>query len=250
MQAFDGSKVPLPLGAQDLHLWLSASEAVASTDHFKRSILSHYAPVAPTDWCFTPGEHGKPMLVGSPRPLAFNLSDSADWLACAVTSGTAVGIDLEYCDPGRDVMKLARRFFRSAEIAALEACTREHRTARFYDYWTLKEARVKAHGAALGLELENSGFDLRLPAGEEAEGGLMCIAQDPPHDALAHSCLLEPIPDYRLATCWLRSGDFPPRVRLYELQASGAENSRDVSKTLRAISGPINRHHTGIRDSC
>ena len=243
-------EIPSPLGARDLHLWLCASAAISSTDHFKRSVLSHYAPLAPTAWRFTRGEHGKPVLVDPPRPLAFNLSDSVDWLVCAVTAGTPVGVDIEYCDPERDVMKLARRFFRSAEIAALEALTREQQLARFYDYWTLKEARVKAHGVALGLELERSGFQLDLAPGEQAGGGLMRIAQDPLHDAMAHACLLEPIAHYRLATCWLRPDDFPPRVQLYELQASGGMNSHDLSRALRATSGPINPHSTGFRESC
>jgi phosphopantetheine--protein transferase-like protein len=190
------------------------------------------------------------MLVDSPTPLAFNLSDSADWLVCAVTAGTAVGVDIEYCDPEREVMKLARRFFRSTEIAVLEALSREQQLARFYDYWTLKEARVKAHGVALGLELERSGFQLDLSPGEQAGERLMRIAQDPPHDALAHACLLEPITHYRVATCWLRPNDFPPRVQLYELQAAGGVSCHDLSRVLRATSGPINTHRTGIGESC
>ena len=243
-------EVPSSLGTRDMHLWLCASAAMPSTDHFKRRVLSHYAPLAPAAWRFARGEHGKPMLVDSPRPLEFNLSDSSDWLVCAVTAGTAVGVDIEYCDPERDVMKLARRFFRSAEIAALEAMTGRQQLARFYDYWTLKEARVKAHGVALGLELERSGFQLDLAPGAQASGGLMRITQEPLHDALAHACLLEPIAHYRLATCWLRPDDFPPRVQLYELQASGGVNNRDLSSALHATSGPINTHSTGFRESC
>jgi len=117
---------------------------VAGSDQFQREVLSRYANVAPADWRFSRGEHGKPGLLDSPRPLDFNLSHSGDWLACAITAGTAVGLDIEYCDPDRDVLKLARRFFQTHEIAALQACNREEQTARFYDYWTLKEARERS----------------------------------------------------------------------------------------------------------
>jgi hypothetical protein len=136
----------LTLGVQELHLWLHPIHAIASSDQFKREVLSRYAPMAPADWCFVQGENGKPWLENPPRPLDFNLSHSGDWLVCAVTAGSAVGVDLEVCEPQRDVMKLARRFFRAPEIAALQACPLEQQLERFYDYWTLKEARIKCRG--------------------------------------------------------------------------------------------------------
>jgi hypothetical protein len=36
---------------------------VANSDQFKRQLLSRYADVAPPEWRFSPGEHGKPALL-------------------------------------------------------------------------------------------------------------------------------------------------------------------------------------------
>lgn len=199
--------------------------------------MSRYAPVAPADWHFSRGEHGKPALLDSPRPLDFNLSHSGDWLACVVTAGTAVGLDIEYCDPDRNVLKLARRFFQAPEIAVLQACSKVEKTARFYDYWTLKEAGIKASGAALGLELPFSGFKLDFPAG--AAGGVTGlgeIREDPDDLATqAYYCLLDPVVGYRLAICWLPPAAVLPRLRMFELRGAD-QPAKERSQPLRAAS--------------
>jgi phosphopantetheinyl transferase len=251
-RAFSVSKALTPLGDQELHLWLCCSHAIASSDQFKREVLSHYAPVAPADWSFELGEKGKPRLENAPCPLDFNLSHSGDWLACAVTAGTAVGVDLECCAPRRDVMKLARRFFRAAEIAALQACPLEQQLELFYDYWTLKEARVKCRGAALGQELEATGFQLGGATAQADESGLMRIAQDPPdNDPGAHYCLLQPLPDYRLATCWLLpKGVSDPSLHMYQLHGHEGGSSAPLPERLLAVSAPITAFDTGRSKSC
>jgi phosphopantetheinyl transferase len=251
-RAFSVSKALTPLGDQELHLWLCCSHAIASSDQFKREVLSHYAPVAPADWSFELGEKGKPRLENAPCPLDFNLSHSGDWLACAVTAGTAVGVDLECCAPRRDVMKLARRFFRAAEIAALQACPLEQQLELFYDYWTLKEARVKCRGAALGQELEATGFQLGGATAQADESGLMRIAQDPPdNDPGAHYCLLQPLPGYRLATCWLVPQHVSiPSLHMYQLHGHEGGNSAPLAERLLAVSAPITAFDTGRPKSC
>ena len=250
VRAFSVSEASIPLGPQDLHLWFGSRKVVGDSDQFKRAVLSRYAVVAPADWRFVTGANGKPALAESPRPLDFNLSDSGAWLACAVTAGTAVGLDLEYCDSGRDVMKLARRFFCASEIAALEACSQEQdAVARFYDYWTLKEARVKAAGGALGRELEHTGFRLRCPAPRPGASSVACIKEDPPcDDTGAHYCLLEPLPGYRLATCWLRPGNVEPHLRLFGLPVAQALPA--TTQGIRACSAPLVCVNTDGRVSC
>ena len=99
------------LGAQDIHVWLSDRDEFSGSSAFLRRILSQYADVCEADWEFVRGEHGKPMLVGAPKNLDFNLSHSGERLACAITAGSPVGVDLEQCKQGRDVMRVARRFF-------------------------------------------------------------------------------------------------------------------------------------------
>ena len=199
-------------------------------------MLSRYASVAPANWRFALGEHGKPALMDSPRPLDFNVSHSGDWLACAVTAGTAVGLDVECCDAGRDVMKLARRFFQAGEIAVLEACSEVEQTARFYAYWTLKEARIKAQGEALGRGLESCGFALDFPPGAGVITGLGDIREDPEDPtSRAYYCLLDPAETYRLAVCWLRPAGVLPCLRMFELDSAGRD-AREFSQPLRAAS--------------
>jgi len=213
-----GAAQPLPLSSQELHIWLCPRDGVTDSDGFRRDILSRYAPLAPSEWRFTTGPRGKPSIANAPRPLAFNLSDSREWRACAVTAGGPVGVDIEYCDPGREVLRLARRYFHPREASSLEAVQEPERSGRFYDYWTLKEARVKSLGAALAPALATPGFDLLPPDGGEP-GRIAELVTGP--GTPPFYCLLDPLPDYRLAACWLCEAGIRPRLRLFHRQRAG-----------------------------
>lgn len=203
----------LPLDGGDVHLWLCLRRA-ASSDTFKRHVLSNYAAVAPCDWRFTVNGNGKPEIVNAPLPLQFNLSDSGDWLVCAVTAGAAVGVDLEYCDLKRDVLKLARRCFSSAELADLQACGEFEQYQRFYDYWTLKEASIKSRGGSLGRELETTAFALASPGASSSAVEAVIQAVPANHD---YCCLLNPVPGYRLAVCKSGGAKLQPCLRLFNV---------------------------------
>lgn len=225
------SDLSIHLGAQDVHLWLGHRDAAADSDTFRRAVLSRYAPISASDWQFTAGDHGKPLLVGSPRPLSFNTSHSRDWLALAVAAGTPLGIDLEYCDPRRQVLKLARRCFSAPEVAGLRDCAPGECIQRFYDYWTLKEAGIKARGSSLAMELESTGFDLDFPL--RGEPGRI-VPNSPPGATGDYFCLLDPLADYRLALCCRLQGISPPGLRLRELLPGGG--ARPLPLVLRAVS--------------
>ncbi len=225
------SEQRLCLGERDVDIWLCSRERVASSDEFKRSVLSRYAPVRPADWQFAIGEQGKPCLVDAAHPLDFNLSHSGDWLACAVTAGAPVGVDIEACKPKRDVMTLARRFFREEEVASLESCDSAAQREQFYDFWTLKESAVKARGGVLVSGLDTRGFALTHKSGAALEP---ChIALTTPDEAVtAQYCLLDPFPGYRLAICWLPNAPLQPQLRAFELCESGV--CRTLNLPLRA----------------
>jgi len=221
--------------AGELHLWLCHREIAADTNDFLRRVLLRYAGVDPGQLSLRRGPQGKPALAAPMLRLDFNLSHSGDWLALVVSDGTAVGIDLEYCDAGRDVLKLARRFFCTAELADLEACSGAERNSRFYDYWTLKEACIKATGGSLGRELEATGFTVRYPAlaaGRAAPGCIVPLA--PVTAGPAWYCLLQPLADYRLAVCGLALRDFSLGLRSFELRAGNVAIARPLA--LRAVS--------------
>ena len=213
---------PAPLPESEVHIWLSARSAALSSAAFLRQLLSLYAGLAPQELAFEYGEYGKPSLTNGPRNLQFNLSHGGEWIACAVADEMQVGLDLECCEHERDPMKLARRFYSREEQAALAALDCDSRRLMFYDLWTLKEARIKAGGGALGRELESTGFRVDLSPGKST--GRIAEIPTPDTDA-AFCCLLQALPGYALALCALSPPVTPPRMHLYQLHASGEKQS-------------------------
>lgn len=125
-----------------------------------RTTLSRYAPVAPADWHFIANAHGRPEIVDRPAgvpDLRFNLSHTDGLIACAVTIGREVGIDVEHV--GRRLTQdVAARFFAPAEVAHLQSLPADQQEREFFDYWTMKEAYIKARGFGLALPLGDFAF--------------------------------------------------------------------------------------------
>ena len=127
-----------------------------------RTMLSRYAPVAPADWRFVTNAHGRPEILDRPPgapDLRFNLSHTDGLVACAVTVGREVGIDVEYVDR-RLTHDVAGRFFAPREVSDLRALPVDDQARVFFDYWTLKEAYIKARGFGLALPLGDFAFCL------------------------------------------------------------------------------------------
>jgi 4'-phosphopantetheinyl transferase len=132
-----------------------------------RVTLSLYADVAPSDWRFAPNAHGRPEIVEPAdvvsRSLRFNLSNTEGLQACIVGRERALGVDVEWTERRAEAFEIADRFFSSAEVAELRACPEHARSERFYYYWTLKEAYIKARGAGLSIPLDRFSFSLGAP---------------------------------------------------------------------------------------
>src|SRR5205823_2000983 len=104
---------------------------------------------------FQYGPQGKPGLENPLFPgLHFNVSHSGDRALLAFAIGREVGIDVEYVRENLDFVALSERFFSKAEHAALLALPPEHRGSLFYEYWTCKEACLKADGRGLRAPLD------------------------------------------------------------------------------------------------
>ena len=125
-----------------------------------RSLAARYLGVDPAACRFEADRYGRPSLAHpAGAAFAFNLSHTAGLVACAIARGGEIGVDVE--DTTRDAHgDLPRRFFSTAEADALEALPAGERQARFYEYWTLKEAYIKARGMGLSLPLD--GFSMLL----------------------------------------------------------------------------------------
>jgi 4'-phosphopantetheinyl transferase len=130
-----------------------------------RTTLSHYHPaIDPQDWRFSTNAFGRPEVSGptcEPR-LRFNLSHTDGLIACAVVIGREVGIDVENVARRQlDGEDIADQVFSATELAELRALPLSAQPDRFFDYWTLKEAYIKARGLGLQLPLDQFSFHLR-----------------------------------------------------------------------------------------
>ena len=140
------------------------------------AVLSHAMRIAPATWRFRNTPHGRPEVLepSVQAPLRFNLSHTRRSVACAVTFDREIGIDIEDETRGAP-LDVAERYFAPAELAALRGLETREREERFFVYWTLKEAYIKARGRGLSLPLDDFAFDLTDPS-------KIAIAFSPAHD--------------------------------------------------------------------
>lgn len=171
-----------------------------------RTTLSRYIALPPSTWRFRPGPHGRPLIVNPEgQALCFNLAHTRGLIACAVTRDAELGVDVEYTLRDTPKIEVANRFFADAEYRNLHALPTDRQSDRFFDYWTLKEAYIKARGLGLACPLGRFAFRLR-------EGEKIILTIDP---GLAdgggrwHCRLGRPSTHHRLALC--STSAEPPR---------------------------------------
>lgn len=177
-----------------------------------RTTLSRYTHVAPEDWRFVNNAHGRPELLDRPKgvpDLRFNISHTDGLIACAVTIGREVGVDVEHI--GRRLSHdVAGRHFAPTEVNDLRHLPENDQSKAFFDYWTLKESYIKARGFGLALPLGDFAFKLNPPnpptiAFEPA------LEDDPETWQFVQEW---PTPQHRLALAVRREGpDLPVRIR-------------------------------------
>jgi len=145
-------------------VWLARREALPEPGNSRtllRETLSRYAPVAPEDWRFRTGEHGKPEIAQPAQArLRFNLSHSDRLVACAVTLDHDIGVDVENTARACEPLELGERVFTDEENRALRALTGRARQRRFFELWTLKEAWLKARGSGFALDPRCVSFEI------------------------------------------------------------------------------------------
>lgn len=127
---------------------------------FLRRVLSQYAPIAAEHWQFDHNVYGKPAIANAGYDwLQFNLSHTQGLAACAVARGRAVGIDVEQINRSCDLPGLCQYVLTPIEATdVLSAHSPNEQTERFFTYWTLKEAYIKARGMGLSLPLQQFAF--------------------------------------------------------------------------------------------
>jgi len=95
--------------------------------------------------------------------LQFNLSHTDGLVACVVGKSCEIGVDVENIWRDLDPAAIAPTVFSPMEVARLITSPPEERRGRFFSYWTLKEAYIKARGMGLSIPLDAFWFDLDGP---------------------------------------------------------------------------------------
>jgi 4'-phosphopantetheinyl transferase len=145
-----------------------------------RTLLGLYLQLDARTLAFTIGTHGKPDLAapaGRPRrpvTLFFNLSHSGTTALYAVSSTTAVGVDVELLDRPRDTIALAARVFGPIEAERLAELGKASSQREFLRLWVRHEAELKCLG--VGLRGAESAKRARRPWIGELELGACTAA--------------------------------------------------------------------------
>jgi 4'-phosphopantetheinyl transferase len=129
-----------------------------------RTVLSRHADVDPRDWRFGASANGRPFVAAPKMKFDFNLAHTAGVIVCLIAAVEAVGVDVETMTRRTDLEEVAAHFFSPAENEALRALPPDQRRERFFTYWTLKEAYLKARGLGLALPLDAFWFSVGGPA--------------------------------------------------------------------------------------
>jgi len=188
---------PLPLPEDEVHLWyllpdatddpaltaayeaFLAPEERVRRDRYRfehsrreylltralaRATLSRYAPVAPAAWRFRQNQYGRPEIdLPEHDAIRFNLSNTRGLIACVVAHDRELGVDVEDTERKSETVGVADRFFSPREVTALHTLPEAEQRSRFFDYWTLKEAYIKARGMGLAIPLDQFSFLLDQP---------------------------------------------------------------------------------------
>lgn len=124
-----------------------------------RVILANYLLIKPDDILFFYNDKGKPVLDFSINniDLYFNLSHSKTYIIYGFSLFN-LGVDLEKIKDNDNLLGIAKRFFVQEEYQYLQHLKREEQVKTFYQFWTKKEAYLKAIGEGLSGGLDTINF--------------------------------------------------------------------------------------------
>jgi 4'-phosphopantetheinyl transferase len=165
-----------------------------------RTVLSRYVSIDPADWIFRTNPYGRPE-VSNPEAqgahLSFNISHTHSLIVLGVRWRGALGVDVENIRARDASLDLAKHFFAPVEAAALAAIPHCQQQYRFFEYWTFKEAYIKARGMGLSLPLDK--FSFHYPNDRTATIEIHPeLADDPSRWQFWQ---FRPTPEYLVAVC-------------------------------------------------
>jgi 4'-phosphopantetheinyl transferase len=176
-----------------------------------RTVLSRYVSVHPREWIFSANAYGRPEIVNAQArdaELSFNISHTHSLIVLGVTQRRALGVDVENFRAREVSIDIADRLFAPQEVTALTATPPQRQQYRFFEYWTFKEAYIKARGMGLSLPLDK--FSFHYPDDRAVE-----IAIDPEladESARWQFWQFRPTSEYLVAICAERVGAQSPSL--------------------------------------
>ena len=161
-----------------------------------RYLLARYLNCAPDTIAFTYSPYGKPSLAHPPSTLTFNLSHSGQWVIYGIGYANYLGVDVEQLNRRTALEGLIQRCLTPAEQASLPLGGPE-RLRGFCQYWTIKEAHLKAIGLGLSYPIDQVQVDwlpepwLACPAKTADTAALEWTIKTwwPSEDAIAAVCV-------------------------------------------------------------
>jgi 4'-phosphopantetheinyl transferase len=175
-----------------------------------RMVLASYVGVDARSLTFAARPNGKPILTAPPSAtnLQFSVSHSGGLVVCAVGYEREIGIDVEYDPRLRALADDAHVLLSAVEERTLKAVVGPEREQRLSEYWTLKEAFLKATGEGLRSDLRCLTFEI----GPDLSCRCTTIGRADAQDWEFR--LLRPVPQYTIAVCAERGASpLRPEVR-------------------------------------
>jgi 4'-phosphopantetheinyl transferase len=234
----------IPLSAAEIHVWLAFCDEITEAGlhsayrelldaaerdreprfHFRRdrrrylitralvrTVLSRYVSIHPREWVFSANAYGRPDIANAQArdvSLSFNLTHTLGLIVLGVSRHRALGVDAENVRARDASVDVAGRYFAPQEVAALAAAPPHERVYRFFEYWTFKEAYIKARGVGLSLPLDK--FSFHYPDERAVE---IAIHPECGDDAARWQFWqFRPSADHLVAICAERVGDRSPAV--------------------------------------
>jgi len=128
-----------------------------------REILALYLSMAARQLRFGYSAHGKPFLMyPAHKRLRFNVSHSRNIVLVAIAYEREIGVDIEHINADYEYEAIAQTVLSTPEKHVLDRFDGEAKRRAFIQFWTRKEAYIKADGRGVTLPLEH--IDTSVPA--------------------------------------------------------------------------------------
>jgi 4'-phosphopantetheinyl transferase len=124
---------------------------------------------------------------------------------------SSVGIDAEHHGRRIDALAIAEQFLSPDEYSALSMLGDSDRRRRFFEYWTLKEAYVKANGLGMSMDLSTFTFDIK-----DDGSGISLRSTNVAEPGFWTFRLLKPGPNHTVAVAVRCSADSAVRFGIYD----------------------------------